>query len=148
MCAGSFGRYCFRRKSIGICTSTRTARAWPRGPRAGADPDRFSPETVAPKGACAHESLALRPVRDDGAVREVHRRRPGGHVGHLVGERRPETGPDRSLGTANAEIRARVLALPPGGAARRCDQACRETEPEPRGPRGGRGSLRGEAAAT
>src|SRR5881398_2028421 len=34
MCAGSFGRYCLRRKSMGICTSTRTARPCTRSPRA------------------------------------------------------------------------------------------------------------------
>src|SRR2546429_5956095 len=47
----------------------------------------------------------------------------GGHVRHHVGERRPEAGPDHSVRAADAEIRARVLAFPPGRAAGRRDRS-------------------------
>src|SRR2546430_14862918 len=114
------------------------AGARPGSPRADSDSDRLPAQTVAtPKEPPRYESLALRPVRIDGSVRQVHRHHPGGDVHLLVDERLPEVVPDRAVAGGDAAVCPRVLPLPAGRAARRRDQARRETKEEPRRARRG-----------
>src|ERR1041384_2243784 len=102
---------------------------------------------MAQRSLPPHESVALRTVHDDGPVREVHRPGAGAHVHLLLDERLPEAVSDYPVAGRDTAVRSRVLALPPGRAARRCDQARREAEEEPRRTRGGGGALRGQTVA-